>query len=170
LQYPSIQLLTRLKVESLTLCMPIHRCILALKQNSEVINFKYFLQVFCDTNSPRLEIVQSISTLRNKVGRGESNLFGGVFIARADDNSIKGVLDLKGKVVSASSIQLLGSGQTQWQEMQKHGLDLLVDPSQVIHRTEMYISRLYPSHSIYPPSHDMHIGNFRRLRPIQDRR
>jgi hypothetical protein len=88
--------------------------------------------VIGDTHSPLLEIVQSISTLRNKVGRGESNLFGGVFIARADDNSIEAVPDLKGRVVSASSILLMGSGQTQWQEMRKHGLDLLVDPSQVI--------------------------------------
>jgi hypothetical protein len=117
--------------------------------------------VFCDTNSLRLEIVQSITTLRNKVGSGESNLFGGVFIARADDNSIKEVPDLKGRVVSASSIQLLGSGQTQWQEMRKHGLDLLVDPSQVI----PHLLRFPPL-----PSHDIRAGDFRRLRPIQDRR
>jgi hypothetical protein len=167
--------------------MPTHRCIHALKQNLEVVNFKKFPPRVCDTNPPRLEIVQSITTLRNKVGRGESNLFGGVFIARADDNSIKEVPDLKGGIVSASSILLMGSGQTQWQEMRKHGLDLLVDPSQVIDPTVMYIFLLYPSHSIYSPvlaclsrlsllhlpplpSNDMHTGNIRRLRPIQDRR
>ena len=73
----------------------------------------------------------AITTLRNDVGHGESNLFGGIFFVRADDTSVNTVTDLKGKIIAASSILLMGSGQTQWQEMRKYGLDLLLDPAQV---------------------------------------
>ncbi len=75
--------------------------------------------------------VLAIATLRNKVGNGESALFGGVIFVRADDKSVNAVSDLRGKVIAASSILLMGAGQTQWQEMRKAGLDLLVDPAQV---------------------------------------
>ncbi len=33
--------------------------------------------------------------------------------------------------INASSILLMGSGQTQWQEMRRYGLDLLVNPAKV---------------------------------------
>lgn len=69
------------------------------------------------------------------VGLGESNLFGGVFFVRSDDKSITTISDLKGRVVAASSILLMGAGQTQWQEMRQYGLDLLVDPAQVTYHT-----------------------------------
>ena len=75
----------------------------------------------------------AIATLRNKVGNGESHLFGGVFVAKKDNKAINSIHDLKGKVIAASSILLMGSGQTQWQEMRRHGLDLLVDAAQVPH-------------------------------------
>ena len=39
--------------------------------------------------------------------------------------------DMRGKVVEASSIMLMGSGQAQWDEMRHSQLDLLVDPAQV---------------------------------------
>ncbi len=77
-------------------------------------------------------LVLAMSTLRNKVGKGESALFGGVFFVRADDKTVTVVSDLRGKVIAASSILLMGAGQTQWQEMRKAGLDLLVDPTQVL--------------------------------------
>ncbi len=73
----------------------------------------------------------AIATLRNIVDSSESNLFGGIFFARANDTSVNSVPDLKGKILAASSILLMGSGQTQWEEMRKHGLDLLVDSAKV---------------------------------------
>ena len=51
-------------------------------------------------------------------------------MVRADNVDINTIKDIKGRIVEASSILLMGSGQTQWQEMRKHGLDLLVDPAQ----------------------------------------
>jgi hypothetical protein len=74
----------------------------------------------------------AIATLRNKVGKGESHYFGGVFFTRADNTAINEISDLRHKVIAASSILLMGSGQTQWQEMRKYGLDLLVDSAQVV--------------------------------------
>jgi hypothetical protein len=69
----------------------------------------------------------AITTLRNRVGEGESHFFGGIFFARAENTAIITIADLRGKTIAASSILLMGSGQTQWQEMRKFGLDLLVD-------------------------------------------
>jgi hypothetical protein len=80
----------------------------------------------------------AITTLRNKVGEGESNQFGGVFFARAENPAINKISDLKDKIIAASSILLMGSGQTQWQEMRKFGLDLLVDSAQV-HRSAVHL-------------------------------
>ncbi len=77
-----------------------------------------------------------MATLRNKVGKGESAFFGGVFFVRAEDKSVSHVSDLNGKVIAASSILLMGAGQTQWQEMRKAGLDLLVDPAQVFFKLQ----------------------------------
>ncbi len=71
----------------------------------------------------------AIATLRNKVGDGESNFFGGIFFVRSDSD-INKISDMKGKVIAASSILSMGSGQTQWQEMRIHGIDLFVDPAQ----------------------------------------
>jgi hypothetical protein len=75
----------------------------------------------------------AIATLRNKIGDGESNFFGGIFFVRADNSEINQVSDIKGKVIAASSILSMGSGQTQWQEMRKYGIDLLVDAAQARH-------------------------------------
>ncbi len=72
----------------------------------------------------------AIATLRNKVGDGESNFFGGVFFVRADNRDINEISDMKGKVIAASSILSMGSGQSQWKEMRKYGIDLLVDAAQ----------------------------------------
>jgi hypothetical protein len=75
--------------------------------------------------------VQAIATLRNKVGAGESSYFGGIFFTRFDDQAINCLADIRGKLVAASSIQLMGAGQAQWAEMRAEGLDLLVDPAKV---------------------------------------
>jgi hypothetical protein len=78
-----------------------------------------------------LSTALAITTLRNKVGDGESHYFGGIFFTRSGNSAINTIPDLKDKIVAASSILLMGSGQTQWQEMRKFGLDLLVDSAQV---------------------------------------
>ncbi len=70
-------------------------------------------------------------TLRNFVGNGESNFFGGDFFVRSDNNDINQASDMNGKVIAALSILSVGAGQAQWQEMRKHGMDLLVDTAQV---------------------------------------
>ena len=72
-----------------------------------------------------------MATLRNLVGAGQSTYFGGVFFARADNSRMNVLEDLKGAIVEASSILLMGAGQAQWLEMRQHDLDLLVDPAQV---------------------------------------
>ncbi len=75
--------------------------------------------------------VSAIATLRNNVGRGESSYFGGIFFTRSDNHGISVLDDMRGKIVEASSIMLMGSGQAQWDEMRHSYLDLLVDPAQV---------------------------------------
>ena len=69
-------------------------------------------------------------TLRNLVGDAESNSFGGVIFARADNNLVQTVQDVENRIVIASSIYDMGSGPMQWEQMRAFGEDLLFAPSQ----------------------------------------
>ncbi len=51
-------------------------------------------------------------TLNNRNGQSNSTYFGGIFFAKADNPEIKNLVDLKGKVVEASSILAIGIAQT----------------------------------------------------------
>jgi len=58
--------------------------------------------------------------------------FGGVIIARADNDAVNHITDLKGKIVAAASIGGLGAGQMQFEQMQKAGLSHITAPKQLI--------------------------------------
>jgi ABC-type phosphate/phosphonate transport system substrate-binding protein len=58
--------------------------------------------------------------------------FGGVIAALADNDQINTITDLRGKIVAAASISGLGSGQLQFREMLKAGLNYLNDPKQLV--------------------------------------
>lgn len=79
---------------------------------------------------------QSLVTLRSrrKVGGKAYDLtkFGGVIIARADNNEVEQLLDLKGKIVAAVSISGLGSGQMQFREMKQAGMSHFTDLKQLV--------------------------------------
>jgi serine/threonine protein kinase len=71
---------------------------------------------------------------RRKVGGEEFSLtqFGGVIFAKADNNRVNTIEDIKGKRVATASITGLGSGQMQFRELQRAGLHHLQDPEQLI--------------------------------------
>lgn len=77
-------------------------------------------------------LVSQIS--RRKVGGQTFDLkkFGGVIIAKADNDEIQTIHDLKDKVVAAASISGLGSGQMQFLEMQQGGMSYVNDPKQLV--------------------------------------
>ncbi len=75
--------------------------------------------------------VSAVATLRNLVDGTESTSYGGVIFARARDDTIHHVHDVRDKVVVASSIYDMDSGPMQWEEMRAVGEDLLFAPSQV---------------------------------------
>ncbi len=74
----------------------------------------------------------AIATLRNKVGTGESNYFGGIFFARFDNDKVNALADIKNKIVETSSILLTGSAHPHWGELRANNLDLFVDTAQVL--------------------------------------
>eukprot|EP00281_Chroomonas_sp_CCMP1168_P019235 CAMPEP_0206225022 /NCGR_PEP_ID=MMETSP0047_2-20121206/7333_1 /ASSEMBLY_ACC=CAM_ASM_000192 /TAXON_ID=195065 /ORGANISM="Chroomonas mesostigmatica_cf, Strain CCMP1168" /LENGTH=693 /DNA_ID=CAMNT_0053648009 /DNA_START=65 /DNA_END=2143 /DNA_ORIENTATION=+ len=74
----------------------------------------------------------SLATLRrSQLGQAVS-AFGGVIFVRADNNEVQTIRDIFDKTVAAASISGLGSGQAQWLEMEKKGMNLMQDPKQVI--------------------------------------
>ena len=69
-----------------------------------------------------------------KVG-GESyrlTEFGGVIFARADNDAVNSVRDVRGRTVAAASISGLGSGQMQFRLLQQMGLSYVNDPLRVV--------------------------------------
>lgn len=66
-------------------------------------------------------------TSRRKISGNVYDLkkFGGVIMARADNDEVQDIQDLRGKVVAAASISGLGSGQMQFLEMQKAGMSYI---------------------------------------------
>jgi serine/threonine protein kinase/ABC-type phosphate/phosphonate transport system substrate-binding protein len=60
------------------------------------------------------------------------NMFGGVIFARADNENVNTLKDIKGTTVAAASINGLGSGQMQFLEMQKARMSYINDPGQLV--------------------------------------
>ena len=76
-----------------------------------------------------------VTKISHTVVRGQSyslDVLGGVIFARADNDAIHSIYDLKNKIIAASSLSVLMGGQTQMYEMVLAGLDYVMDPKQVI--------------------------------------
>jgi ABC-type phosphate/phosphonate transport system substrate-binding protein len=58
--------------------------------------------------------------------------FGGVIAALADNDRVNTIRDIEGTIVAAASISGLGSGQLQFLEMHKAGMNYLNDPKQLV--------------------------------------
>jgi ABC transporter, phosphonate, periplasmic substrate-binding protein len=58
--------------------------------------------------------------------------FGGVVIARADNDQVQSLIDIRGKIVAAVSISGLGSRQMQFHEMKQTGLSHFTDLKQLV--------------------------------------
>jgi hypothetical protein len=50
----------------------------------------------------------------------------------ANNNEINRVEDIKGKIIGAQAYSHFAGAQSQFYVMEKHGLDYIVDPKQVI--------------------------------------
>ncbi|KAG7339958.1 adenylate and guanylate cyclase catalytic domain containing protein [Nitzschia inconspicua] len=68
--------------------------------------------------------------VRNQVF--DLDVYAGVIATRADNEEIKTIADLKGKVIGAGAIVDLMGGQMQIYEMERNGLSYVNDPEQVI--------------------------------------
>jgi serine/threonine protein kinase len=58
--------------------------------------------------------------------------FGGVIFARADNDEINEIEDIRGKIVACADISGLGSGQMQFRLLEQKGVAYLQDPKQII--------------------------------------
>ena len=58
--------------------------------------------------------------------------FGGVIFARADNDEVNTIADIRDKRVACASISGLGSGQMQFRLMQQRGLSYIQDPKQLV--------------------------------------
>ena len=101
-----------------------------------------FLKVFkCSEAVPKLDPVSAVVTLRNLVGDTESNSFGGVIFARADNDLVQTVQDVDNRIVIASSVYEMGSGPMQWEQMRAAGEDLLFAPSQASIQYYLFLAK-----------------------------
>jgi PAS domain S-box-containing protein len=67
--------------------------------------------------------VSRIATMRNRVGRAERNVFGGVIFTRADETGIRTLKDLSGHSFSAVNPTSLGGFQMAWAVLAAQGID-----------------------------------------------
>ena len=74
---------------------------------------------------------EAIATIQYWSGGTASPSAAGAFIARAGDVAVQGVADARGRVVEAAGADALCGGQGQRLAMRAHGVDLLMDPSEV---------------------------------------
>lgn len=76
-----------------------------------------------------------VSQISKRVVGGDTfflNKFGGVITARADNEEIQTIEDLKGKIIAAASISGLGSGQMQFRVLHEAGISYINDPKQLV--------------------------------------
>lgn len=71
---------------------------------------------------------------KRKVGGNTYTLekFAGVIAARADNEEVNSLADLKGRVVASAAISSFGGGQMQFREVQNAGMSYINDPKQVV--------------------------------------
>ena len=62
----------------------------------------------------------------------ELDVFGGVIAARADNDDVNTITDLKGKIIAGGSISMIMAAQLQFYEMEKAGMSYVMDPKQVV--------------------------------------
>jgi len=67
--------------------------------------------------------VSRIATMRNRVGRAERNVFGGVIFTRADETQIRTLKDLPGHSFAAVDPTSLGGFQMAWGELAAQGIN-----------------------------------------------
>ena len=111
-----------------------------------------FIELFDDTGSQQVDFIYvnpsayscieseytafslvSQTSRRNVAGQTyRLKQFGGVIAARADNDEIQTIHDLKGKIIAAASISGLGSGQMQFLEMIENGMSYINDPKQLV--------------------------------------
>mmetsp|Transcript_2625 Transcript_2625/g.5009 ORF Transcript_2625/g.5009 Transcript_2625/m.5009 type:complete len:197 (+) Transcript_2625:364-954(+) len=76
-----------------------------------------------------------VSMINRRVVNGrvyDLEKFGGVIMTKANREDIQTMQDLKGKIIAASSISGLGSGQMQFRRMIEAGMDFMNDPKQLV--------------------------------------
>ncbi|KAL3935236.1 MAG: hypothetical protein SGARI_003060 [Bacillariaceae sp.] len=111
-----------------------------------------FIQLFTDTAEAKVDFIYvnpsayscieseyTSHSLASQISRRnihgstyDLQMFGGVIMARSDNDLVNTIEDIKGKRVAAASISGLGSGQMQFLEMQKAGLSYINDPGQLV--------------------------------------
>jgi len=76
-----------------------------------------------------------LTFISRRVVKKEAHLltkFGGVVVARSDNDEVNSLRDVPGKIVGTISISGLGSGQMQFRELQKLGIHHLQDVKQLL--------------------------------------
>lgn len=85
-----------------------------------------------ESESGASSLATIVSTRRVDGSDFELEEFGGVIIARSDNDSVDTVTDIKDKIVGTVSLTGLGSGQMQFRALRQAGLHHLQDPKQLI--------------------------------------
>ncbi len=75
--------------------------------------------------------VSRIATMRNRAGKQETNVFGGVIFTLGSHPGIRTLEDLKGKSLMAVDQTSLGGYQMAWGELDRHGIDPHKDLSEL---------------------------------------
>ncbi len=73
--------------------------------------------------------VSRIATMRNRSGKRETNVFGGVIFTLRSNEAIRTLKDLQGRSLMAVDQTSLGGFQMAWGELKHHGINLLEDLS-----------------------------------------
>ena len=77
-------------------------------------------------------LATSITTHEVRGLSWDLDVYAGVIFARADNDEIQDMNDLRDKIIGAASITIINAGQSQLVLMQRLGLDYVMDPKQVV--------------------------------------
>lgn len=83
-------------------------------------------------------LVTTVSRLEVRGHSYDLDVYGGVMFARANNDAVNSIMDLKDKVIGAGGISMIMAAQLQFYEMEMAGLSYVMDPKQVVFTGNQY--------------------------------